>query len=347
MATGTIINTLSDPSGTPLQGVTVVATLIPGVAFQVSNPGVEITSQETTTTDSSGNWVLVLEQNTNINPGNSYWQIEEQIPVTAGVPRVWAVSVGAGTNSLYASLVSIPPASNPPVAYITQSSADARYQQFAALTLGSIQAVGTATQTGTATTAASSNHVHPLNPAVVGTGLTLVNGTIQFAPGYLPTLTMTATATASLSVGQLRFSTTSLAVYLQTVGNNQVVITPQSTTVATVTSTQTAYVSKGGPVVTAPTGSSAMIDMGCAATNGNSGQTNRIAINVSGATTIAAANGNGVAAQIPNAGFSTVMFRRFKLAGLTPGVNVFEVYVQTDGNTATFNNLDLTVEGLP
>ncbi len=178
MATGVITNKLQDPSGTPLAGVTVNARLMPSPTGFRSTTFFEITQLATTVTNASGDWQLVLEINTDIEPGDSYWQIEELIPETAGDMRVWSIQVGSGTNSLYASLVSTPPTVSVP-SYITQSSGDARYAPFSGLTLGSVQAVGTATATGTATTAASSNHVHPLSPAVIGNGLALSAGVVN------------------------------------------------------------------------------------------------------------------------------------------------------------------------
>lgn len=179
MSTGTITNQITDPSGTAIQGAVITARIIPGPAFRVSDHS-EIAQIEQTTTDVSGNWSLTLEINTDITPGDSYYQIEEAIPGSQEGSRVYAIQVASGSHTLYASLVTIPPVNSPPVAYLTQSVADARYLTGSNVVLGgNIQPVGTATATGTSTTAAPSNHVHPLSPAVVGTGLTLTNGVLS------------------------------------------------------------------------------------------------------------------------------------------------------------------------
>lgn len=126
MATSAITNTITDPTGTPLVGVTVNARLKPnGGGFRVSDSS-EATTLVTTTTNGSGVWTLNLERNANITPGNSYYEVEERIPDTSGGSRTWVIQVGASNQSVYASLVSTPP-SSPGVNYITQSSGDARY----------------------------------------------------------------------------------------------------------------------------------------------------------------------------------------------------------------------------
>ncbi len=206
MATGTITNTLTDPSGTAVANATIYARLKPGPGFRVGTY-TEIAQLESTTSDGSGFWTMTLEINTDITPGDSYYEIEELIPGSQEGSRVWSIEVASGSHSLYASLVSIPPVNSPPVAYLTQSVADARYVTGSSVQLAndSIQPVGTATQTGTATVAARADHVHPLSPAVVGSGLSLTAGvlsaTAQSAVGGpiqpVGTATITGTATTA------------------------------------------------------------------------------------------------------------------------------------------------------
>lgn len=130
MATSTISNVITDPSGTAVASVTVVAKLMPGPGFRTSDSS-EIARRVTTTSNGSGAWSLSLEQQSNISPTSSWWEIEEQIPEASGGPRVWAISVGSGAASLLASLVT--PAQNPALAaYLTQAAADARYQAIGA-----------------------------------------------------------------------------------------------------------------------------------------------------------------------------------------------------------------------
>lgn len=355
MATGVITNRLLDPSGTALSGVTVNARLMPSPTGFRSVSFYEISQLETTTTDGNGDYALVLEQNTGILPGDSYWQIEECIPVAAGVPRVWSVQVGAGTATLYASLVSTPPDVSVP-SYITQSSGDARYMPFGALTIGSVQAVGTNTATGTATTAAASNHVHPLNPSVIGSGLALTAGVISATnltnsnatSGLLFTRTNTATATVGTPLGQLTYNSNSLAVYINT-GPVRVDITPTTAVVATSeTTASTSYVDLAtpGPAVSVLTGTRALVTISAATTNSGVA-TNLMAVAVSGATTVAAADGNGMQVAIPSAGYVFPLVRTFAIGGLTPGLNTFTLKYETTATTATFLIRDITVVGLP
>lgn len=207
MATGTITNRISDPSGTAVPNVTVNARLMPGMGFRTGT-FYEVSQLETTTTDSNGDWSLTLEINTDITPGDSYYEIEEQIPLVSGAPAVWSVQVAAGTHTLYASLVSTPPSVSVP-SYLTQSVADARYLSLNGNFLGGgITAVGTGTVTGTATVAARADHAHPLSPAVVGSGLTLTAGVLSASGGsatignditLVGTNTVTGTATTAAS----------------------------------------------------------------------------------------------------------------------------------------------------
>lgn len=187
MATGVITNRLLDPSGTALSGVTVNARLKPTPSGFRSGTFYEVSQLETTTTDASGDWSLTLEINTDILPGDSYWEVEELIPATAGVSRVWSVQVAAGSNTLYASLVSTPPNVSVP-SYITQSTADARYFPYGSLQIGTPQPVGTATVTGTATTVSASNHRHALGSEVYGAGITSVSTTTVTGAGTALTL---------------------------------------------------------------------------------------------------------------------------------------------------------------
>lgn len=214
MATGTLTNRILDPSGTAVPNVVVNARLMPGSSGFTPTPFYEITQLKSTTSDSNGDWTLTLEINTDISPGDSYYEIEELIPGANGVPVIHAVQVASGSRTLMASLVSTPPTTAAP-SYITQSSGDARYAPLGgggAATIGvNIQPVGTATVTGTATTVASSGHAHPLSPAVVGWGLSLTAGvlsvnsnsmtttvtipTVGATPTVITTQTVTGTAT--------------------------------------------------------------------------------------------------------------------------------------------------------
>lgn len=122
MATSNVTN--SHTAGSELDGVAVIARLKPGGGFKVDTAAEVDAYAETTF--SSGSWTLALEQQANITPDGSYWEIEEQIPAANGGPRVWAVSVGASNSTLQAARIT--PSLSPSLAnYLTQEAADARY----------------------------------------------------------------------------------------------------------------------------------------------------------------------------------------------------------------------------
>lgn len=171
MATGTLTNTIKDPSGTALSGVTVNARLKPSGGFRTDAS--EIARLESTTTNASGAWSLTLEANADISPAGTYWEIEEQIPDANGGPATWAVSVTSGTSqSVQAALVSALPA-YVTGSYLTQASADLRYQTLGGVTSASPAAISATAVVGTATAAARADHTHGFGTGspVAGTGL--------------------------------------------------------------------------------------------------------------------------------------------------------------------------------
>lgn len=84
-----ISNTIVDPSSIPVAGVKVVAQLMPTAGFKLSEPNVEIARKRETISNGVGYWELVLENNDNITPDGTYYQITEYIPYTRGGRRVW------------------------------------------------------------------------------------------------------------------------------------------------------------------------------------------------------------------------------------------------------------------
>lgn len=178
MATSTISNTITDLNGTPLEGVTIEVELKPGPGFRISDSS-EVSSSDETTTDSNGDWSIALERNTNIDPTGSYYEVRELIDDTDGGPRVWSIQVGASNQTLRASLVSEPPASSGP-SYLTQGSADARYQALdslgASTPLVRSQANATA---GVASSALRSDAVPYLHAETGGNGIDVTAGVIS------------------------------------------------------------------------------------------------------------------------------------------------------------------------
>lgn len=162
MATSTISNTVTDPSGVAVASCPVTVTLMPSGGFR-SDTFTEVARTVSTTTNASGFWSLALERNTNITPANTYYEVVEQIPDARGGRRVWAISVGASNQSVLAALVTPPPAAAS--TYLTQASADARYQALGSLGSGTPTTVdaGDTGTAGVATSASRADHEHPVS----------------------------------------------------------------------------------------------------------------------------------------------------------------------------------------
>lgn len=174
MATSNITGTITDPTGVAVVGATVVAKLMPSGGFRTVQ-GTEVAQAVSTTTNGSGVYTLALEQNSNITPGNSYYEITEYIPAANGGPKVWNISVGAADQSVYAALVT--PLSPAQATYLTQSAADARYQALGSLGSSTpTQDSQTAGSAGVSTSASRADHSHqdPTNTP---------RGTVAYASG--------------------------------------------------------------------------------------------------------------------------------------------------------------------
>ena len=154
MSTSTISSTITDATGDPVVGARIVCRLVPAPAFRTSD-GSEIDPVVETVTDSSGNWSLVLEETASISPSNTNYEVVEYLP---SGPRKHTIQVGASDQSLFAALVTPPPAADGNT-YLTQASADARYQQVGALG-GAAADVAAAASNGVSASAARSDHVH-------------------------------------------------------------------------------------------------------------------------------------------------------------------------------------------
>jgi hypothetical protein len=167
VATSTITGTITDPIGTAVSGALVVCRLMSTGGFRTAD-GSEVARNVSTTTNGSGVYTFVLERNSGISPTNSYYEITEYIPAANGGPKVWNISVGASNQTVYAALVTPMPAGVP--TYLTQASADARYQ--------ALSAIGTDTPTtiqpddaaaaGASTAASRGDHKHAIVGAVAG-----------------------------------------------------------------------------------------------------------------------------------------------------------------------------------
>lgn len=119
------------------------------------------------------------------------------------------------------------------------------------------------------------------------------------------------------------------------------VATSQSTASTTYVDLATA-----GPAVTLTTGSTVLIWLSSVNVKATGGNSSFIGFAVSGATTIAAADGN--AGQTSHAaGLAVSNNRCFTLTGLTPGSNTFTMKYRVDGGAAvSFFNRSIIVQAL-
>ena len=96
MATFTVSNTILTPAGNPVAGVQVLIFLRPEGCFRTSDKS-ELVSPLIVTTNASGTWSTPLEDNLNITPAGSYYEIEERVPPMYGGTQIWNIYVlGAG-----------------------------------------------------------------------------------------------------------------------------------------------------------------------------------------------------------------------------------------------------------
>ena len=101
-----------------------------------------------------------------------------------------------------------------------------------------------------------------------------------------------------------------------------------------------------GPVVSLVTGTKVLVTISVAFNVPTANSTAYVAVAVSGATTIAAAdaNGAGPVSLIVSTANNGVLARTFALAGLTPGTNTFTLkYKLLGAVSTTFLNRDLTI----
>ncbi len=166
MATSRITNTIKDASGTAIPSVPVQVRLMPSGGFRISD-FTEVARLDSTSTDATGFWSLDLERNANITPANSWYEVTELVPDSAGGKRVWFIAVGDSDQSLLASLVT--PAQQQPTVvpagtvYLDQAAADARYQALGGLSAATPSAIdlGDTGTAGVSSSASRADHEHP------------------------------------------------------------------------------------------------------------------------------------------------------------------------------------------
>lgn len=111
----------------------------------------------------------------------------------------------------------------------------------------------------------------------------------------------------------------------------------------TTTSTSYTDLATAGPAVTVTTGTKALIAISAQTYCGTIGQNQFMAVAVSGATTLAAADGNAFKDTAKVANYYAAGCRVFALTGLTAGSNTFTAKYRTTGGTAGFTVRDITV----
>ena len=168
MSTSTISNTITDPIGTALSGVRIVAKLMPCGGFRTI-AGTEVARTVETTTNASGVWTLVLEENAGITPSSTYYRITEYIPSD---PQTWNITVGASDQTVLAAQTNPLPTTSTSN-YLTQASADARYQALGSLGSGTpgTETPDHAGTAGVSSSASRADHIHPID-AAAASGLT-------------------------------------------------------------------------------------------------------------------------------------------------------------------------------
>lgn len=259
MATSTISNTLEDPSGGDVEGIAVTVTLMPTAGFRVSD-AVEVARTVSTTTDVNGAWSLALERNSNITPANTYYRVVEEIPASQGGRRTWNIQVGASNQTVSAALVTPLPdvtTSN----FLTQASADARYQALSAIGSDTPSTIDPddAAAAGASTAASRGDHVHgivagtPVDVAAVaaeGVAATFSRGDHVHPVGawaaWTPTLVNMTLGNGTVSARFTRVGNTVRYRFRFTLGSTSAVITDATFTLpATPASTYATSVSQG------------------------------------------------------------------------------------------------------
>jgi hypothetical protein len=122
--------------------------------------------------------------------------------------------------------------------------------------------------------------------------------------------------------------------------------TPDSATVSTgetTTSTSFGNLTTTGPVVTATTGTRALVSVGAGMTHNTDTGKCYMGYAVSGASTIAADETTTAIFQALSAGAGANACYTHLLEGLTPGSNTFTAQYKSSGNTATFSGRHLSV----
>ena len=135
-------------------------------------------------------------------------------------------------------------------------------------------------------------------------------------------------------------------------GSAWVCITPiaaKSNVLASTTSTSYVTTLTGDATalsVTLSTGTTALVTLSTQAFNTSGGSSNYATVSVSGATTLAAADGQSAAGTTGGANYGMSNNRTQIITGLTAGTNTFTLNYRVNAGTGYNNNRDLIVVGL-
>jgi hypothetical protein len=174
--------------------------------------------------------------------------------------------------------------------------------------------------------------------AIPATGIALQEGMRAY---------LTASTVATASGTDASIPSGILTVYN---GSAWVCVTPvAATTNATGTVTSTSFTatlsgSPGtNPSVTLATGTTALITLSGEVWNNTGGNGSVVGVAVSGASTVAATDANGMSNAITTA---VAVSRSLVLTGLTAGTNTFTLQYRVGGSTGNFRNRSIVVQGV-
>jgi hypothetical protein len=203
VATSTITGTITDATGVAVASVPVTCRLMPVGGFR-SADGSEVARLVSTTGNASGVYSFVLERNSGITPANSYYEIVEYIPAANGGTKVWNISVGASNQTVLAALVT--PLAAQTATYLTQASADARYQALGSISSATPTAsrFGDSGAAGSSTAASRDDHKHSREAlpqtAAVATSETTASASYTDLATVGPAVTVTTGTSALVTV---------------------------------------------------------------------------------------------------------------------------------------------------
>lgn len=128
MPTRIVTNTVLTPDGTPVANAKVRIFIRPTNGFRKDNFS-EVAPLTEVATNSSGVWSSPLECNDNINPGNTYYAVVEEVPSLAGGSVEWTIlvltSLPASNNLV--NILTDPLDTSGGGSYLTPAQADALF----------------------------------------------------------------------------------------------------------------------------------------------------------------------------------------------------------------------------